>query len=144
MWHVLTALIYNDLSWVLKDGSLAQRKRGGPRARNTSQSERSEAFVPSVTWNTTPPPPSPTNEEKTTHNLKGANAGTRRLEHTCLANTSSFLYQPDSLSRAGTFYKLFASNQPSDSNLTGHILIKNVINYEYTLLLLLATAKEWN
>lgn len=39
MWHVLTALIYSDLSSILKERSLAQRKCEGPRARNTSQSK---------------------------------------------------------------------------------------------------------
>lgn len=36
-WHVLTALIYNDLSSLLKERSLAQRRSEGPRARNTSE-----------------------------------------------------------------------------------------------------------
>jgi hypothetical protein len=48
MWHVLTALMYNDLSSFLRERSLAQRRSDGPRARNASQS--SGALV-LASWN---------------------------------------------------------------------------------------------
>lgn len=38
MWHVLTALMYNDLSSFLRERSLAHRRSEGFRARNASRS----------------------------------------------------------------------------------------------------------
>ena len=54
MWHVLTALMYNDLSSFLRERSLAHRRSEGSRARNASQSSGA-LILASVTWNKTRP-----------------------------------------------------------------------------------------
>lgn len=125
-WHVLTALMYNDLSSFLRERSLAQRRSEGPRARNASQS--SGALV-LASWSIHPlcdleqnPFLSHKWRKLLNFYLPGAYAVTWRLKHT-RAGKHLLLYWPDSLGEGSTFNKLHWSNQLSDLKLTGQILI---------------------
>lgn len=124
MWHVLTALMYNDLSSFRRERSLAQRRSEDPRARNASQSSGAlfwpfETFILSVTWNKTFP--FPTNREKTAHFLPERHIWWYvriKIYRACkiLFSLLTWFTEEDS-----TFKKLYWSSWLSDANLTEQI-----------------------